>query len=276
MLADLDKANSEEERFDYSAFSDEDRAELENDPVVRMTLRIRQLDLYNIPEQNTGSKTAAFFDIDGTLIKGSIAGHLFSQACDEGRASRFTYLIFFFFFVLYKLNLIPRLKMYRWGFGISGGITVTEAADFVRRCIRERIARQVYLGARDFVDLHKQLGHRVVAVTGAPDYAAAHVAIALGFDDVLATPTPLDGASISTNIQEPLCYAEGKVPYVKAYAAKHDIDLAQSYGYSDSRSDLPMLELIGKPFCVNPQLLLRLAAWRRKWDILLLRKLGEL
>jgi HAD superfamily hydrolase (TIGR01490 family) len=264
-------------RFDYAALSPELRAQFDADPAAQMTLRNRALDLDAVsPEGEQPANVAAFFDIDGTLIKGSIAGHLFSQGVVEGLASRWMYVVFFFFFLLYKLNLIPRQRMYRWGFGLSSGISLSESAEFVRRCISGRISRSVYVGARAFVDIHRALGHRVVAVTGAPDYAAAQVAHALGFDDVLATPTPIEGEQLGGEIEGPICYAEGKVPYVRAYAVRHGIDLTRSYVYSDSRSDLPMLALVGHPFCVNPQALLRFAAWRRGWDVLLLRRIGEL
>jgi putative phosphoserine phosphatase/1-acylglycerol-3-phosphate O-acyltransferase len=201
---------------------------------------------------------------------------MFGQAVAENRASRFNYLVFFFFFILYKLNLIPRLKMYRWGYAFGKGATLIESVEFVRRCITERIGKGVYLGSREYVRWHRALGHRVVAVTGAPDYAAAQVACALGFDDVLATSTPIEGEKLGGELVEPVCYGDGKIPYVKAYGAKHDIDLESSYFYTDSRSDAPLLRLVGHPVCVNPQLLLLFSALRRGWNILLLRRVGTL
>lgn len=258
-------------------FSAEVQGLIAGDAAATMTLRARELDLQHIPEHaGHGSQVAAFFDIDGTLIRGSIAGHMFNQGVAEGRASRLGYLVFFFFFLLYKLNLVPFARMYRWGFNQGAGTSVAEGIDFVRRCLRERIGKQVYLGARDMVGLHRSLGHRVVAVTGAPDYAAAQVATALGFDDVLATPTPIEDEKIGGEINEPICYGRGKIAYVRAYAAKHDLDLGRSYFYSDSRSDLPLLKLVGHPVCINPQLLLWIPALLRRWDVLLLRRLGEL
>jgi len=264
-------------KIDVDNFSAEVRGLIAGDAAADMTLRARALDLHQIPARaGSGTQLAAFFDIDGTLIRGSIAGHMLNQGVAEGRAGHLTYLIFFFFFVLYKLNLVPIARMYRWGFNQGACTTLAEGIDFVRRCLRERIGKQVYLGARDMVGLHRSRGHRVVAVTGAPDYAAAQVATALGFDDVLATPTPIVDEKIGGEISGPICYGEGKIAYVRAYAAKHDLDLGRSYFYSDSRSDLPLLRLVGHPVCVNPQLLLWIPALLRRWDVLLLRRLGEL
>ncbi|MBN2358923.1 MAG: HAD family hydrolase [Deltaproteobacteria bacterium] len=272
-----DEPTAASTRIDVNGLSAEVRGLIAGDAAAEMTLRARELDLHSIPAHaGSGTRIAAFFDIDGTLIRGSIAGHMFAQGVAEGRARRSSYLVFFLFFLLYKLNLIPRARMYRWGFNLGAGITVAEAIDFVRRCLRERIGRQVYLGAREMVGLHRSLGHRVVAVTGAPDYAAAQIASALGFDDVLATATPIVGERLGSEVREPICYGDGKIQYVRAYAAKHDLDLGRCYFYSDSRSDLPLLRLVGHPVCVNPQMLLWIPALIRRWDILLLRRLGEL
>ncbi len=259
-------------RVDIAALPAALRAEFEADPAVSMTLRARELEVEQAPSSREGGEqVAAFFDIDGTLLKGSIVGHMVRQGIADGRVGYGTLVLFFFFIVLYKLNLIPRNRMYRWGYGLGAGIPLGEATEYVKATIQSRILPLIYAGARDIVEQHRAQGHRLVAVTGAPDYAAAQVAHGLGFDDVLATPTPIDGMQLGVELAGPLCYADGKIPYVHAYAAKHDIDLARSHFYSDSRSDLPLLERVGQPTCVNPQLLLRLAAWRRGWPVIRLR-----
>ncbi|MFH1809009.1 MAG: HAD family hydrolase [Pseudomonadota bacterium] len=265
----------EKRRVDLDALPAELRMAFREDPAVAMALRARELDVENAPEPTAqGTQICAFFDIDGTLIHGSIVGHLVRQALADGRIGLFSIVIFGIFLLLYKVNLIPRRRMYRWGYGLGAGLSLAESTDFVRRTIDERILTEVFAGARELIERHRSQGHRLVAVTGAPDYAAAHVANALGFDDVLATPTPIEGASLGRELAGPLCYGDGKIPYVHAYAAKHGVDLVSSTFYSDSRSDLPLLDRIGHPVCVNPQLLLRLVAWRRGWPILTLHR-GE-
>ena len=244
------------------------RAELAHDPALEMTVRARALEVREAaPRPSGGRRAAAFFDVDGTLIRGSIVGHMVRMAVSEGLLSRAVYPVFFLFFVLYKLNLIPRRRMYRWGYGLGRGVSVATSLAFVRRCCRERIVPRVVPGVRDLVEHHRAQGHRLVAVTGAPDYAAAIVAQTLGFDDVLATPTPVAGETLHDEVLAPLCYGTGKLPYVYTYAGRHDIDLAASYFYTDSRSDLPLLEAVGHPVCVNPQFLLRIAARRRGWPV---------
>jgi putative phosphoserine phosphatase/1-acylglycerol-3-phosphate O-acyltransferase len=206
------------------------------------------------------------FDIDGTMLHGSIVAQLTRQAFAEGQGQVLMLMKFLTCFVLYKLNLIPPLTMYRWGFECAAGRHLLEARGFVDRCLERYIKPRVYRRAMEAVAAHRAAGHICVAVTGAPDYAAAEVATYLGMDDVLATATPLsDDGRLTTELKEPVCYADGKLGYVRAYAALHDVDLSRSFFYSDSASDIPVLKVVGRPRVVNPQLLLRMSAKWRNW-----------
>lgn len=259
--------------FDLERLPEPLRSDLRADPAIALALRSRALpveDFLGAGQQATpqADKVCAFFDLDGTLLHGSIVGQLVIQAVQEKRLRWWTYLGFIFFFLLYKLNLIPRQRMYRWGYGLGAGVSLESSLDYVRRGVDEMVVPRIYAGAKDLIDKHRAQGHKVVAVTGAPDYAAARVAVALGLDDILATPTPVDGELMGAELTGPLCYGEGKVHYAQAYAKVHDVDLRACYFYSDSRSDLPLLNQVEHPVCVNPQLLLRLVAWRRGWPII--------
>ena len=263
----------EARRFDLARVPEPLRSDLAADPAIALALRSRELRVEDAPESHPqGTQVCAFFDIDGTLLPGSIVGQMVIEAVDEGRLHWWTYLGFAFFYILYKINLIPRLRMYRWGYGLGAGVALSESIEYTRKGVDNRVIPRIYKRARELLAEHRAQGHRLVAITGAPDYAAARVAADLGFDDVLATPTPVDGAVMGSELAGPLCYAEGKVAYALAYAQKHDIDLDASYFYSDSRSDLPLLEKVGHPVCVNPQTLLRWVAWRRGWPVIKLRK----
>jgi phosphoserine phosphatase len=65
-----------------------------------------------------------------------------------------------------------------------------------------------------------------------------------------------------------MCYGEGKIHWAQAYAEKHDIDLERSYFYTDSYSDLPMLQAVGNQRIVNPDPRLRLYASFKRWPVL--------
>ena len=191
--------------------------------------RLRDLDLTIAEKPTGGNSIAAFFDIDGTVISGSIIQQLTRQAFSEGYGKLSQLIQFVLCFLLYKLDLIPRVKMYRRGYAPCVGRSLGEIQGFVDRCLEKRILRKVHLEARAAIAEHRARGHRCVAVTGAPDYAAAELCAALGFDDVLATPTRFtENGLVDPEVQEPVCFGDGKVPYLWAYAARHQVDLRRS------------------------------------------------
>jgi phosphoserine phosphatase len=87
-------------------------------------------------------------------------------------------------------------------------------------------------------------------------------------DDVIATPIPVKGDHITGELEGPTAFMEGKLAMAEEFAAAHGTDLSDCYFYSDSASDLPLLEAVGHPVMVNPQLKLRLAARGRGWPVL--------
>ena len=229
--------------------------------------RLRDLNLAIAAKPEGGDSIAAFLDIDGTVISGSIIQQLTRQASSEGYGKLSHVIQFVLCFLLYKLDLIPRVKMYRWGYAPCVGRSLGEIQSFVDRCLEKRILRKVHLEARAAIADHRAWGHRCVAVTGAPDYAAAELCAALGFDDVLATPTRFtENGLVDPEVQEPVCFGDGKVPYLWAYAARHQVDLRRSYFYTDSFSDLPVLQQVGEPRVVNAQWLLLPTAIKRRWQ----------
>ena len=210
-------------------------------------------------------RVAAFFDLDGTVLRGSIIQHLTAQGFADGHGKLSHLAQFAVCYLLYKLNLIPRVTMYRWGYGPAAGQNLRTVREYVDRCVNERIKGAVYAEAMEAVAAHRAAGHLVVAITGAPDYAAAEVCAYVGLHDLLATPTPIDDDVITANVQEPVCYSDGKLAYLRAYAASHDVDLTRSYFYSDSASDIPVLKAVGRPRVINSQWLLWPYAVLRRW-----------
>jgi phosphoserine phosphatase len=88
-------------------------------------------------------------------------------------------------------------------------------------------------------------------------------------DTWLANVFPLDAeGKLTGGINRPLCYGEGKVLRSKKLAKTHHINLENSYFYTDSYSDLPMLQIVGHPFIINPDPRLKRTAREKKWPIL--------
>ncbi len=139
-----------------------------------------------------------------------------------------------------------------------------EVADWYAEHVRPKISRH----ARAAIEQHRSEGHRVVLLTSATRFVSEPLAADLGVEDILCTEIRIEDGRITGEVERPACYREGKVRKAEAFADVHGIDLAESWFYSDSYTDLPMLERVGRPQVVNPDPRLARVARRRGWPIL--------
>jgi putative phosphoserine phosphatase/1-acylglycerol-3-phosphate O-acyltransferase len=131
---------------------------------------------------------------------------------------------------------------------------------------REHIAPHIAPAARVAVEHHRQAGHTVVLATGSTVYAARPVAAGVGIEHVLSSELEVIGGAF-TGKPSALCFGKHKVTLAEQWAASHGIDLSQSYFYSDSYNDLPMLARVGTAIAVNPDARLRRHAKKNGWAI---------
>jgi putative phosphoserine phosphatase/1-acylglycerol-3-phosphate O-acyltransferase len=106
-----------------------------------------------------------------------------------------------------------------------------------------------------------------VLLTSATRYLAGPLAADLGIDHMLVTQLTVENGRFTGEAVRPVCYGEGKTYWAERFAAAHGIDLARSYFYTDSITDLPVLERVGEPRIVNPDPRLGRLAARRGWPI---------
>jgi putative phosphoserine phosphatase/1-acylglycerol-3-phosphate O-acyltransferase len=110
-----------------------------------------------------------------------------------------------------------------------------------------------------------------VILTGATRYLAEPVAADLGIEHVLVTQLVVRDGRFTGEVIRPVCYGAGKTYWAERFAAGREIDLGRSYFYTDSITDLPVLERVGEPRIVNPDPRLGRVAARRGWPVLRLR-----
>jgi phosphoserine phosphatase len=106
-----------------------------------------------------------------------------------------------------------------------------------------------------------------VIVSSSPIETVQPLGEHLGVDDVIATRARLDEEGRYTGQLEFYAYGPHKADAIREMAVKEGIDLAKSYAYSDSITDLPMLELVGNPVAVNPDRELTRVAREREWEM---------
>jgi HAD superfamily hydrolase (TIGR01490 family) len=222
-------------------------------------------------------KGAAFFDLDKTLIEGSSAFHF-------ARAS-------------YRAGLMTRRRLASDGWAnlkyrLQG--STDESSDELRQrvlnAIRgQRVVDLARLGPHVLAGVlpllydevlaeayaHQDAGRPAYIVTAASQELAESLAGVLVFDGGIGMRSEVRDGVYTGRADGPFTYREGKAQAIRELAAREGIDLDQSYAYSDSESDLPMMRAVGHPVAVNPDSELLRVAREEGWRVMHIDKLGR-
>lgn len=143
-----------------------------------------------------------------------------------------------------------------------------------REFMQEKIEPIILPDALDLVDRHRQAGDITLIITATNSFVTAPIARRFGVHQLLATePERLNGR-YSGRVQGIPCFQDGKVKRLQAWMSEQGQQLEGSHFYSDSRNDLPLLELVSHPVAVDPDPVLRTEAERRGWPVISLRRQG--
>jgi phosphoserine phosphatase len=137
------------------------------------------------------------------------------------------------------------------------------------------ILPRVYPQTLKVVRDHQDAGRPCYIATAASQRAADILANALIMEGAIGTRWEVEDGVYTGELEGPFAYGEGKAQALRLFAAEHNIDLSQSWAYTDSVSDLPMLQAVGHPVAVNPDAGLAEIAKREGWEVLRFEKLGQ-
>jgi HAD superfamily hydrolase (TIGR01490 family) len=221
---------------------------------------------------------AAFFDLDKTLIEGSSALHFARAAYRHGMVSR------------------RRLARDVWAnlrFRVRG--STDHGTDELRRRILDSIAGQrvidlqrlgpdvlagilplLYRQVLAEAWAHQDAGRPAYIVTAASQELAEVLAAVLVLDGGIGMRSEVRHGVYTGRPDGPFTYREGKADAIREIAEREGIDLAASYAYSDSESDLPMMRAVGHPVAVNPDAALERVARDEGWRIMRFDRLGPM
>jgi HAD superfamily hydrolase (TIGR01490 family) len=215
------------------------------------------------------SVEAAFFDLDKTVISRSSSLALTRPMYRAGLVTRSALLKGTYAQIVYLLLGADEKKMDRLKEGmlaIAKGWDREQVEDIVREALVDLLDPYIYQEALDLMELHRTRGRAVFIVSSSPEEVVRPLAEHLGDVRVLATRAEfVDGKY--TGELEFYCQGENKAEAIRELAAREGFDLERSYAYSDSTTDLPMLESVGNPIAVNPDRELRKTAAERGWQI---------
>jgi HAD superfamily hydrolase (TIGR01490 family) len=148
------------------------------------------------------------------------------------------------------------------------GMAESEFEQQMHAFFQNTLLQYVPRRAQAVVDEHRDQGHKLVLLTSASTHESRAAVAHFGLDDYICSRFEVDPAGRFTGkAMAPVCYGQGKVTLVEPWAKEHHIDLSRSYFYSDSFSDAPMLERVGHPRVVNPDVRLLIMAKRRGWPV---------
>ncbi len=212
---------------------------------------------------------AAFFDLDRTLLAGA-SGPVYAAAMRAAGITASRELpgekLLFGIFNSFGETL-PSMALARGGIAFAKGKSrsavcsaATEAADTLVGLV------QPY--AAGLIAQHHAAGRPVVMATTTPEDWVRPLAERLGIDDVVATRWEVEGGRYTGSLDGPFVWSGGKLRAVRTWAADHGVDLHDSWAYSDSVYDAPLLSAVRHPFAVNPDPRLLMLAAVRRWPVL--------
>jgi HAD superfamily hydrolase (TIGR01490 family) len=185
----------------------------------------------------------------------------------HGRARRRDLLQTAFYLLQYRLNLLDIDRALDNASRFIAGQEEAEVRAFCERWYQEMVRGYLVPEMLALVERHRRDGHEVALLSSSTNYLAEPLARELGVEHLLVTRLEVVDGRFTGRAIAPVCYGKGKVHFASAFAAAHEVDLGQSFFYTDSVTDLPVLELVGHPRVVNPDRLLRREARRRGWEI---------
>jgi HAD superfamily hydrolase (TIGR01490 family) len=212
---------------------------------------------------------AAFFDLDKTIISRSSSLALSRPLYRAGMVSRGQLLRGAYAQLVYLLVGADEHKMERLKEGmlqLTKGWDRAQVERLVQDVILEVIDPYVYQEALDLIALHHSEGRSIYVVSSSPEEVVRPLARHFGVAGVIATRAAVGDDGRYTGLLEFYAYGVEKAGAMRELADRAGLDLAGSYAYSDSITDLPMLEAVGHPVAVNPDKELRRLAEERGWE----------
>lgn len=209
---------------------------------------------------------AAFFDLDRTLLAGA-SGVVFSEAMARAgltsgpaRGERLLYGLF------HRIGeTLPAMVLARQGASVAKG-TSQESLRAAADTVVEQLREMVLPFATTEFEMHRAAGRPLVLATTTPYDLVEPFADAVGLDGVVATRYGVDAdGRYDGTLDGPFVWSAGKLAGIRTWADEHDVDLDESYAYSDSFYDAPMLDAVGHPVVVNPDPRMVVLAAARRW-----------
>ncbi len=223
-------------------------------------------------------RAAAFFDLDRTLISGVSVFPFATEAWRQGLVSNRQIRSWALDALIFStLGESPERKEEARSAVLGGiaGISV-ETLEEVARAVVPRLESRVRPESRSLIDMHREAGRDTWIVSASPHAIVERLAHILGMTGGIGTRGTVVDGHLTDQIDGPFVHGEGKATAVQSVIVERGYHAEACYAYSDSVSDLPMLELVGHPVAVNPDSSLETVARQRGWPLVIFARRTKL
>ena len=210
---------------------------------------------------------AAIFDVDRTLLDG-MSGFLFSRhLLRYGNLSPWAKLRIASAVFRYRTRLSPEEAMVEIGVTVYAGKRLGALRELADACVADEMAGRCFAEALARIAAHAEAGDHVLLASGSSNVVIEALADRVGAHGVVATRAETKGGISTKRIAYPLCYKEGKLELVARYLAEREMAVEDAVLYTDNLADVPLLERVAEPVCVNPHPDLEAIAAERGWPV---------
>lgn len=216
-------------------------------------------------------QTAAFYDMDGTII-GTNVVHAYAYYARntnslKGSLAK-TASMLASLPVWWAADKVDRRVFNEMFYKNYAGFSEDRLIFLGEEMFDKLIKPNIFKGAPDLIKRSKEQGNKQIIITGGIDYITRPLVEYLGFDDFVANRLEIKDGIATGRLHKPFIAGANKALWVRRYAEEHNIDLDRSYAYADSGSDIPLLSVVGYPTAVNPDFKMRTTARAYDWPIL--------
>jgi HAD superfamily hydrolase (TIGR01490 family) len=224
--------------------------------------------------QEESLAAAAFYDLEGTLVSTNLVHTLgFYARNQQGllRSFRKTATTVLSIPLFAATDQYSRKVFNDLFFKRYKGETEDRLRFFADELFETVLKPAVFPGTFELIEKSRSLGLRQVVVTGALDFSVEPLMKYLGIETYVSNRLEFVNGIATGRLLPPVLAAATKASWIRNYAEQEGINLSDSYAYTDSMSDLPMLSIVGHPAAVNPDMRLKQTALHHDWPILNLK-----
>lgn len=220
-----------------------------------------------VDDSPRGPGTIAFFDLDGTIIFGYSIASVFYERVLSGQLSPVAAIQQFFSLVSHGVSGTEYSKLLQEAALSLVGVKESEFTELGERVFERHLAGAIYPESRALIRAHQRRGHTIAILSSATPYQILPIARELGIENVLCNHFEVVDGQFTGNVDEPICYADGKRIAARKFAGRRKIDLRDCYFYTDGNEDVPLLEAVGMPRPLNPDYTLEQKARFKGWPV---------